>query len=347
MRTKFTLAAVKAAAQKPFFKAALQSDGTLELLVYEEIGENWWSGGGVTVKNFKDQIDQAGARVAKILVRINSPGGDPFEGSAIYSLLRAQKKPIEVCVDGIAASAASIIAMAGDTIIMGPASMMMIHNASGFCYGFAKDMRSTAEALDAISLAIAQAYVTRTGKTTEEIAAMMDAETWMTAQQCLEQGFCTAIVEEPELEESALALARTFAGLAHLKAVPDSLKAEPAASGKRAAAITLELSADFRAHLDQILAEMKAAAARNSTTPTTQPAPANAGAGECECDCENCLAGDCENCENEDCVDPNCEDCPWQTEAAHAKKKAKAADDLERAKAQLSLARMRGQAGGQ
>lgn len=205
------------------FRAALQADGTLELLVYDFIGENWWDGGGITAKTVKQQIDGAGG-YQRVLIRVNSPGGDAFEGIAIYNLVRSQGKPVEVCVDGVAASAASIIAMAGDTITMGPNAMMMIHNASGFCMGMAADMRKMADALDKISGAIGQTYVTRTGKTTDEITTLMDAETWLTAQECLEQGFCTAIVAEPEVQENAIAVARGFKALGRMKNVPAALK---------------------------------------------------------------------------------------------------------------------------
>ena len=95
---------------RPYFRAALQTDGTLEILVYDDIGENFWDGGGVTAKSVKQQLDQA-PNYSKILLRINSPGGDAFEGVAIYNVLRAQKKPVEVAIDGIAASAASIAAI--------------------------------------------------------------------------------------------------------------------------------------------------------------------------------------------------------------------------------------------
>jgi ATP-dependent protease ClpP protease subunit len=211
---------------QPFFRAALQADGTLEILIYEEIGQNPWSDdGGLTAKTVKQQLDLAG-KYSKILVRINSPGGDAFEGIAVYTLLRAQKKPVEVYVDGIAASSASIIAMAGDTITMGPASMMMIHNAWAFCMGDAADMTKMAEALNKISESIAQAYVVRTGKTLDEIKALMDGETWMTAEECVAGGFAMEITSElgDEIEQNALAMARKFKALSRLKHVPANLK---------------------------------------------------------------------------------------------------------------------------
>jgi ATP-dependent protease ClpP protease subunit len=125
---------------KPHFRAALKPEGVLELSVYEEIGENFWTGGGVTALNVKEQLESAKS-YDRIAVRINSPGGDAFEGVAIRSVLRSTKKPIDVYIDGIAASAASILAMAGDTITMAPGSMMMIHDAWSMCVGNDEDMR--------------------------------------------------------------------------------------------------------------------------------------------------------------------------------------------------------------
>lgn len=212
--------------RKPFFRAALQPDGTLELLIYQEIGEDYWSyDGGITVKTIKDQIDRAG-NYSKILMRINTPGGDVFEGIAIYNLVRAQKKPVEVYVDGLAASSGSIIAMCGDSITMGPNAMMMIHNAWAFCAGEAADMRKMADALDKISGAIAQTYVMQTKKSLDEIVAMMNAETWMTAQECLDGGFATAIASDPDegIEQNALVMARRFKSLDRLKRVPEKLR---------------------------------------------------------------------------------------------------------------------------
>lgn len=210
---------------KPCFRASVDGD-TLELLVYEDIGENWWSGGGITAKNVKQQIDQAGS-YSSITVRINSPGGDAFEGVAIMNVLKSQKKPVNVHVDGIAASAASIIAMAGDTITMGTSSMMMIHNAWTFCAGNADDMRQCGNVLDTISRSMGEAYVAKTGKTAAEIKTLMDAETWLSAQECLDQGFATSITAESDDAEQ-MSLAKSFKALGKLHNVPEALK--PAAN---------------------------------------------------------------------------------------------------------------------
>lgn len=210
---------------KPGFRAAVRADGVLEMLVYEDIGMDWWDGGGVTAKTVKQQIDNAGI-YSSILIRINSPGGDAFEGVAIHNLLKSTGKPLNVVVDGIAASAASIIAMCGTTIEMGHSAMMMIHNAWTFCMGNAADMTKMAETLGKIDGAIAQTYVDRTGKSMDDVRALMDAETWMSADECVEGGFATAMsgkAEEAESDEEPLNMARRFAALARYRKVPKAL----------------------------------------------------------------------------------------------------------------------------
>ena len=208
---------------RPCFRAAMQTDGSLELLVYEDIGEDWWSGGGVTAKSVKAEIDAAGP-YTKISVRINSPGGDAFEGVAIYNLLRAQGKPVAVFVDGIAASAASIVAMAGDTRVMGQGAMLMIHNAWSMCVGYAEDMRKMGDTLDKVSASVAETYIARAGLTAEKAKELMDAESWLNAAAALELGLATGITADED-EEAAMALARSFKSLKRMRAVPDVLKA--------------------------------------------------------------------------------------------------------------------------
>jgi ATP-dependent protease ClpP protease subunit len=212
-----------AAKLKPQFKASVQPGGVLELLVYEDIGLDWWSGEGVTAKTVKQSIDEAGI-FTSISVRINSPGGDAFEGVAIYNLLRAQKKPVNVFVDGLAASAASIIAMAGDTITMGNNAMLMIHNAWSGCQGYASDMRKMADLLDKVSASVAQTYIDRAGLSAEEVKELMDAESWLNAQESLDKGLATAIAQNDENDDAAMALAKSFKALKRLNKVPDALK---------------------------------------------------------------------------------------------------------------------------
>lgn len=214
-------------AAKPFFQVKASADGVLQIDVYSVIGSDYWSDSEVTARAISRKLAEAGS-FTSILLRINSPGGDAFEGIAIYNLIRAQKKPVEVHVDGVAASAASIIAMAGDTIIMGVNTMMMMHNAWGWCMGYASEMRKQADALDKISGAIAQTYVSRAKKTLEEVVALMDAETWMTAQECLTEGFATGIEDADDRSAAALAMARGFKAFAKMAKLPESLKSAAA-----------------------------------------------------------------------------------------------------------------------
>lgn len=210
------------ARMKPFFRAAVRQDGVLEMLVYEEIGMDYWSGEGITAKMFKQQLDNAGI-YSGILVRINSPGGDAFEGVAIGNLLKSTGKTIDVAVDGIAASAASIIAMCGKTITMANNAMMMIHDAWTWGVGNSKEFAKLADTLGKIDGAIAQTYVDRTGKDMSDIRALMDAETWMSAADCLKDGFCTAIAKEDSEADAALAMASRFKALARYQKVPQAL----------------------------------------------------------------------------------------------------------------------------
>jgi ATP-dependent protease ClpP protease subunit len=207
------------AASKPFFRASITADGEFEILLYDEIGADWM-GNGTTARSVRSSLDAAGA-CSKIVLRINSPGGDAFEGIAIGNVLKATGKPIDVYVDGLAASAASIVAMCGDTITMASNAMMMVHNAWTLCAGYASDMRKMGDTLDRISTSIAQTYVDKTGKPLDEIQALMDAESWLSAADCVESGFATAIAAA---NEPAIAMARGFKVLNLMKRVPESLQ---------------------------------------------------------------------------------------------------------------------------
>jgi ATP-dependent protease ClpP protease subunit len=217
------------ASVKPFFRAALSTDNVLELMIYEDIGASfdWMSGepSGVTAKGVKAQIDAAG-NYSSIRMRINSPGGDAFEGIAILNILKTQGKPVNVMVDGIAASAASIIAMAGDTIEMGSGAMMMIHNASGVCFGNTSDMSQMAAALGTIDKSIAKTYADRTGMRIVDAAALMSAETWMSSTECVEKGFATGMQGGSDSPEGvdALSMAKNFKAMARFAHVPAELK---------------------------------------------------------------------------------------------------------------------------
>ncbi|HAG9030653.1 TPA: Clp protease ClpP, partial [Escherichia coli] len=152
-------------------QAGHQSDA--DIYIYDEIG--FW---GVTAKQFISDLNALGD-ITHINLHINSPGGDVFEGIAIFNALKTHGASITVYVDGVAASMASIIAMVGNPVIMPENTFMMIHKPFGFTGGDAEDMRTYADLLDKVEAVLLPAYAQKTGKTTDEIAAMLADETWM------------------------------------------------------------------------------------------------------------------------------------------------------------------------
>ena len=170
---------------------AKAEDDALTLEIYDAIGADWF-GEGVTASIISDAMKTAGD-YSCLHVRLNSPGGDLFEGVAIHNLLRACGKPVNVSVDGLAASAASLIAMAGDTITMGVGTQMMIHRAMGGAMGYADDMRELADILDSVSSSAADIYVARTGLEKDKVMLLMTAETWMSASDAVDSGFATSL----------------------------------------------------------------------------------------------------------------------------------------------------------
>ncbi|WP_312814437.1 head maturation protease, ClpP-related [Brevundimonas sp.] len=161
------------------------------ITMFDIIGEDFWTGAGVTAKKVASQLR---AIAGPVEVQINSPGGDMFEGIAIYNVLREHPHDVTVKVMGMAASAASIIAMAGDTIEIGAASFLMIHNCWVLAMGNRHDMRETAEFLEPFDAAMADVYAARSGQKVEDIAKWMDAETFMSGSQSIERGFADALL---------------------------------------------------------------------------------------------------------------------------------------------------------
>lgn len=163
--------------------------GTAEVWIYDEIG--YW---GVTAEVFAKQVAQLD--VSAITVRLNSPGGDAFDGIAIHNALRSHPAPVTVVVDALAASAASVIAMAGDTIIMNSGSQMMIHDASGLCMGNARDMEEMREVLDRMSDSLAAFYAERAGGDAASWREAMQAETWYTADEAVAAGLADQVASK-------------------------------------------------------------------------------------------------------------------------------------------------------
>lgn len=175
------------------------------ITMFDSIGEDYWSGGGVTAKKVAAQLRAIGDR--PVTVQINSPGGDMFEGIAVYNVLREHPQQITVQVMGMAASAASIIAMAGDKIEIGAASFLMIHNCWVLAMGNRNDMRELADWLEPFDQAMVGLYAQRTGKDAEEIAGWMDKETYMSGTQAVERGFADDLLPADTMKVDANAQA--------------------------------------------------------------------------------------------------------------------------------------------
>lgn len=174
------------------------ADDAATISIYDIIGVDWWTGEGVTAKRIAGALRAIGKN--PVTVSINSPGGDVFEGLAIYNLLREHPAAVTVRVMGLAASAASIIAMAGDKIEMGLGSFLMIHNSWGMVVGNQNDLRDAAETFAEFDGAMIDIYAARTGGDSKVIAQMMADETWLRAEAAIEAGFADATFDAPEYE---------------------------------------------------------------------------------------------------------------------------------------------------
>ena len=165
-------------------------------------GWDWWNGrkreGSATrLRNALSKMH------GDVVVWLSSPGGSVVVGSEIYTMLRAYNGKVRVIVDGLAASAASVIAMAGDEVLMSPTAYMMIHCASTAVYGNRQAMEQSVEMLEEVDKGIISAYQRKTGRSAEELQVMMERETWMNAARAKELGFCDRILFEEEAEEGA------------------------------------------------------------------------------------------------------------------------------------------------
>jgi ATP-dependent Clp protease, protease subunit len=172
-----------------------------EIWIYEQIGEDFWTGGGVTSKDFQKDLSEISA--LKIDLHINSPGGQVFEGVAIYNLLKNHKAAITTYIDGMAASIASVIALAGDKVVMAANALFMMHNPSGIVMGTAPDMRKMADVLDKVRDTLLTVYAGRSTRSEQDIIGLLEAETWLNAEEALAAGFADEIGGEMDLAACA------------------------------------------------------------------------------------------------------------------------------------------------
>ncbi len=163
------------------------------------IAQDSWFDDDITPKKFKAELTAATGDIA---VWLNSPGGDVFAAGQIYTMLKEYEGKVTVKIDGIAASAASVIAMAGDEIVMSPVAMMMIHNPATVIFGEAGDLASGIKMLTEVKESIINAYEQKTKLPRNKISNMMDAETWFSAQKAVELGFADKILYAPETNDA-------------------------------------------------------------------------------------------------------------------------------------------------
>ena len=156
------------------------------------IAEDSWFDDDVTPQMFKEELMDGNGNIT---VWINSPGGDSVAAAQIYNMLREYEGKVTVKIDGIAASAASVIAMAGDKVLMSPVSMMMIHNPMTIAYGDSGEMQRAIDMLSSVKDSIINAYELKTGMSRIKLAHLMDAETWMDANKAIELGFADEIIQ--------------------------------------------------------------------------------------------------------------------------------------------------------
>ena len=237
-----------------------------EVWIYEEIGEDFWSGGGITAKGFQKELSDI--KASQIDLHINSPGGLVFDGITIFNLLKQHPANVTTYIDGLAASIASVIALAGDRVIMAENALFMIHKASGMVYGNSDDMRDFAEKLDKVNSSIATTYISKTKKDEKEIDNLMSAETWLTADEALEMGFVDEVAGEIDMAACAKFIPiMAKAGFKHIpkdiaekKSVPTAREAEKALrdvgfNQKQAKAILSEGLKDSQRDVDQPLSD--------------------------------------------------------------------------------------------
>lgn len=168
-----------------------------EIWIYDEIG-GWF---GITAKQFIDELKEI--KSTKIDLHINSPGGDVFEGAAVYNAIKNHKASVTTYIDGLAASIASVIALAGTKVVMAQNALFMMHNPWGFVIGQASDMRKQADVLDKVRDTMVGTYQIKSGKSSDEVKELLEAETWFNANEAEEEGFIDEISGKMDLAACA------------------------------------------------------------------------------------------------------------------------------------------------
>ncbi|WP_251550287.1 head maturation protease, ClpP-related [Rhodococcus sp. 11-3] len=239
------------------------TESPVEILIYDRIGESYWDDRTVSARAFVR--DLTALDVDALTVRINSPGGNVYDGIAILNALRAHKATVTVYIDGIAASAASFVAMAGDEVIMSRNAEIMIHDAWSYASGDAEDLRKVADDLDRVSDNIARIYAERAGTDVEVWRAAMRAETWYSDAEAVEAGLADRVTAKSDDGDTAAAKASfdlSVFNYAGRNAAPAPRILAPVASAapeSSAADITTERGGSDVAFTDEQTSELREA----------------------------------------------------------------------------------------
>ena len=260
------------------FKASADESAPAEILIYDQIGRDFWSGEGVVAKEFAQELAKIPAG-RQITVGINSPGGSVHDGLAIYNLLSARRNQVTCRIDGLAASIASIIALAGSKLVMPASALLMIHDPSGMCMGTADEMREMATALEKHKEALVNVYEEKTKKPRAEIEQAMKDETWFTASDAKAFGLVDDVTAE-------VAASNTF-DLSQFRRVPASLKnqTKPPAPNESGATTSImnrtemiALATALGIKIDNAATDEQLKAALIAHKPAAPPAPDNSTA---------------------------------------------------------------------
>jgi len=205
-----------------------EESGVRTLYLDGTIAEESWFDDDVTPKAFKEELTSG---EGNIVIWINSPGGDCVAASQIYAMLMDYKGDVTVKIDGIAASAASVIAMAGTKVLMAPTALMMIHNPLTVAIGDSEEMQKAIAMLSEVKKSIINAYEIKTGQSRAKLSHLMDAETWMNANKAIEYGFADGILEDAKKPSEAV-VSFAFSRKAVTNSLLNKLNSKPAPASK-------------------------------------------------------------------------------------------------------------------
>ena len=193
------------------------------LMLNGEISNETWFGDEITPKEFRGELNSG---QGKVTVWINSPGGDCFAAAQIYNMLMEYSGPVDVHIDGIAASAASVIAMAGNHVAISPVGMMMIHNPATVSIGDEREMKKAMDMLSEVKESIINAYEIKTGLPRKQLSNMMNAESWFNARKALELGFADSVLYDGDDDDDIKDEGMIFSRAAVTNSLLDKLKAK-------------------------------------------------------------------------------------------------------------------------